>query len=109
MPRFSVRRACAQNVGTLSFLRRRTGSPPCICVEGVGDHYDLSGEFVNTIPVWRWILFDELDADNFIKYREKITQGIKELQAERRRLQHMVQHYPRQHFIYEAPQWKGHC
>lgn len=103
MPRFSVRRACAENAGILSFLRRRHGSPPCICVEDVGDQYDSSGEFVDTIRVWKWIHFEDLGADNFIKYRDKITQGIKELQSERRRLQHLVQHYPRENFIYEAP------
>ena len=100
MPRSSVRRACAENAGILSFLRRRHESPPCICVEGVGDQYDLSGEFVDTIRVWRWIPFQELDAENFIKYREKITQGITELQTDRRRI---PPPYPRQHIIYKAP------
>ena len=101
MPRPSVRRACAENVGMLSFFRRGGGQPgrrrdflPCICVKDVGDQNDLSGE------VWRWIPFEELDAVNFIKYREKITQGIKELQSIRRS---MPPPYPRQHIIYKAP------
>ena len=111
MPRSSVRRACAENAGILSFLRRRHGSPPCICVEGVGDQYDLSGEFVDTTgypsfprcpnrkihfqvvsphPIharWRWIPFESYWRiyRGIFKISEKIPKVLKILQTDRRR------------------------
>ena len=93
MPRASIRRACAENAGTLSFFRRQTGYSPCICVKGDGD---LSGG----VTSWRWVSIAELDGESFVKYRDKITQSIKELQAARRRI---PPPYPQSYVVYKAP------
>ena len=76
MPRVSVRHACLENAGMISFFRRTVNNQsrfrhaPCICI------HDLSG--------WKWIAFDKLDAANFVLYQDTITRCIKYMQRDRR-------------------------
>jgi len=75
--RLRVRRACEENAGKILFLRHRDNNP-CICIQNL--NIDISGGAPS--QQWIWIAFEDLDSQNFILYREKITAYIGKLQAD---------------------------
>ena len=83
MPR-RLRSACRQNAGKIMFLRHEAHIP-CICILTPQQQlYDSSGSLLvapNSPPRWRWLPFNQLDAENFMTYREKITEYLTALQG----------------------------
>ena len=80
--RRNVRRASAENAGHLLFLRHRNNQP-CICIQETVDA-DVSGNLLR--GDWKWVLLEELDQENFLKYRDTIVAGVKTLQEDARSL-----------------------
>lgn len=66
------RRACDINAGKVSFWRMPVGDIPAyaprICIKQEGE--------------WRWVPFKELDSDNFLLYKNTISDYIKSIQSQ---------------------------